>query len=180
MISFAGGIPDPVTFPGRELAAILAELAEQADVTAFQYGPTEGLASTREWLAERLEQLEGRRPGDGELMVTSGGIEALELLGKAFLDPGDIVAVEAPTYLGAIMSVRSFEADVAGIAVDDDGLDPAALEAELAKGLPEVPLHDPGSPESGRRDALRRAAYGGARPRAAVASSSSRTSPTAS
>ena len=135
VISFAGGIPDPVTFPGRELAAILAELAEQSDVTAFQYGPTEGLASTRDWLAERLERLEGRRPGDGELMVTSGGIEALELLGKAFLDPGDIVAVEAPTYLGAIMSVRSFEADVAGIAVDDDGLDPAAFEAELAKGL---------------------------------------------
>ena len=52
VISFAGGIPDPVTFPGRELAAILAELAEQADVTAFQYGPTEGLASTREWLAQ--------------------------------------------------------------------------------------------------------------------------------
>src|SRR4029453_8930716 len=69
------------------------------------------------------------------VLVARGGIEALELLGKAFLDPGDIVAVEAPTYLGAIMSVRSFEADGAGIAVDDDGLDPAALEAELAKGL---------------------------------------------
>jgi 2-aminoadipate transaminase len=135
VISFAGGIPDPVTFPGRDLAAILAELAETGDVTAFQYGPTEGLASTRGWLADRLERLEGRRPGEGELMVTSGGIEALELLGKAFLDPGDVVAVEAPTYLGAIMSVRSFEADVAGFAVDDDGLDPGSLETELAKGL---------------------------------------------
>jgi 2-aminoadipate transaminase len=135
VISFAGGIPDPATFPGRELAQILGELAEEGDVTAFQYGPTEGLASTRAWLADRLDALEGRRPADDEIMVTSGGIEALELLGKAFLDPGDVVAVEAPTYLGAIMSVRSFEADVAGIALDGEGLDPAALERALADGL---------------------------------------------
>ncbi len=135
VISFAGGIPDPETFPGEALAEILAELAEARDVTAFQYGPTAGLASTRAYLGDRLESLQGRRPADDELMVTSGGIEALELLGKSFLDPGDLVVVEAPTYLGSIMSFRSFEAEVVAVTLDDGGLDPEALEAELRGGL---------------------------------------------
>jgi 2-aminoadipate transaminase len=135
IISFAGGIPDPATFPGRELADILRELAEAGDVTAFQYGPTGGLPSTLEWLSDRLAEREGRRPGESELMVTSGGIEALELVGKAFLDPADVVAVEAPTYLGSIMAFRSWEAEVVAITADEDGLDPAALEAALREGL---------------------------------------------
>jgi 2-aminoadipate transaminase len=104
-------------------------------VTAFQYGPTGGLESTLAYLAERLAEREGRRPAPGELMVTSGGIEAMELVGKAFLDRGDVVAVEAPTYLGSIMAFRSWEADVVAITADDDGLDPAALEAALRGGL---------------------------------------------
>ncbi|MBD0290706.1 MAG: PLP-dependent aminotransferase family protein [Thermoleophilia bacterium] len=134
VISFAGGIPDPVTFPRGELAAILAELAERNDVTAFQYGPTEGLASTRAWLRERLARLEGRAPADEELTVTSGGIEALELLGKAFLEPGDTAIVEGPTYLGAIMSFRAFGAEVVAVALDDGGLAVDELEAQLRSG----------------------------------------------
>ena len=135
IISFAGGIPDPDTFPGVVLADLLRELALAGDETAFQYGPTAGLASTLEFLADRLEAGEGLRPAAGEAMMTSGGIEALELVGKAFLEPGDAVAVEAPTYLGAIMSFRSFEADVVAVPFDEQGLDPDALEAELRRGL---------------------------------------------
>ena len=135
IISFAGGIPDPVTFPRRELAEILRELAEAGDVTAFQYGPTGGLASTLDWLRDRLGAVQGRRPDAGQLMVTSGGIEAMELVGKAFLDRGDVVAVEAPTYLGSIMAFRSWEAEVAAVDADDEGLDPDALEAALQGGL---------------------------------------------
>ena len=135
VISFAGGVPDPATFDGLTLAELLREIAATGDTAPFQYGPTGGLPSTREYLAERLERLEGRRPSDGELLVTSGGIEALDAIGKAFLDRGDVVAVEAPTYLGAIMSFRSFEADVVGLALDDEGLDAAGLESELRRGL---------------------------------------------
>ena len=135
VISFAGGVPDPVTFDGVTLAELLREIALAGETAAFQYGPTEGLASTREYLAERLERLEGRRPAEDELLVTSGGIEALNAIGKAFLDRGDVVVVEAPTYLGAIMSFRSFEADVVGVRLDDEGLDPVALEHELRRGL---------------------------------------------
>ena len=135
IISFAGGVPDPSTFDGLTLAEILRDLSLAGETAPFQYGPTEGLATTIEFLAERLETVEGLRPRERELIVTSGGIEALELLGKALLDRGNVVAVEAPTYLGAIMSFRSFEAEVVALPLDDQGLDPDALEAELRRGL---------------------------------------------
>jgi 2-aminoadipate transaminase len=135
VISFAGGIPDPETLPGEALAEILRDLALARDERAFQYGPTEGLASMREYLTERVAGLEGQRPEPGELLVTSGGVEALELHAKAFVDEGDVVVVEAPTYLGAIMSFEAYGARLVGVPLDDDGLDPEALERELRAGL---------------------------------------------
>jgi 2-aminoadipate transaminase len=127
LISFAGGFPDPRTFPAGRVASLIGEL----DSSAFQYAPTQGLAGTRDAIASRLE----RRPEDSELLVTSGGIEALELVSKSFLDRGDAVVVEAPTYLGAIMAFRSFEADVHAVPLDADGLDVDALASLLAGGL---------------------------------------------
>src|SRR6476646_8329669 len=105
-ISFAGGFPDPKTFPRERASALLGEFAETGEATAFQYTPTRGLAGTLDAVAGRLELVQGRRPGDDELLITSGSIEALDLIGKAFLDPGDTVVVEAPTYLGALMAFR--------------------------------------------------------------------------
>jgi 2-aminoadipate transaminase len=122
VISFSGGFPDPQTFPGEELADLLRELLLAKDASMLQYGPTRGLPGFRDYLAGRLETLEGRRPEEDELLVTSGGVEALELLGKAFLDPRDLTAVEAPTYLGAIMAFQSFQAGVTGIPMDARGL----------------------------------------------------------
>jgi 2-aminoadipate transaminase len=135
LISFAGGFPDPRTFPAGRTAAILAELAEAGDGSAFQYAPTQGLAGTRDALASRLEALQGLRPEDDELLVTSGGIEALELVAKSFLDAGDSVLVEGPTYVGAIMAFRSFQADVAAVPLDGDGLDVDDLASRLSGGL---------------------------------------------
>jgi 2-aminoadipate transaminase len=135
VISFAGGFPDPETFPRERVAALLQEFAETGETRAFQYAPTRGLAGALDALADRLERLQGARPGDDELVITSGGIEALELIGKSFLDPGDVVVVEAPTYLGAIQSFRSFEAELEPITFDDGGLDVAELEQRLAGGL---------------------------------------------
>ena len=89
------------------LTAAHIGLARELDSSAFQYAPTRGLEGTRDAIAGRLD----RRPDDAELMITSGGIEALELVAKSFLDKGDAVVVEAPTYLGAIMAFLSFEAD---------------------------------------------------------------------
>ena len=135
LISFAGGFPDPKTFPRERIAALLQEFAAAGESSAFQYAPTRGLAGALDAFASRLERLQGRRPADDELVVTSGAIEALELLGKSFLDPGDVVVVESPTYLGAIQSFRSFEVTLAPVTLDEGGLVVEELERRLADGL---------------------------------------------
>ena len=135
IISFAGGFPDPLTFPRERAATLLAEFGAGGEAAAFQYAPTRGLAGTLDALAGRLETVQGRRPADNELVITSGSMEALELVGKSFLDRGDIVVVEAPTYLGAIMAFRSFEANVVAIPLDEHGLEIDELERRLAGGL---------------------------------------------
>ena len=135
LISFAGGFPDPLTFPRERASELLAEFAAAGETSAFQYAPTRGLAGPRDALAGRLETLQGRRPAEDELLITSGGIEALELVGKAFLDRGDLVVVEGPTYVGAIMAFRSFEAEVVAVPMDEHGLQVDDLERRLAEGL---------------------------------------------
>jgi 2-aminoadipate transaminase len=135
VISFAGGLPDPATFPGRVVVDILGELVEAGDPSPFQYSPTAGLPGPRDFVASRLERLEGRRPAEEELLLTSGAIEALELVGKVFVDRRDSVVVEAPTYLGGVMAFQSFEAEVVGIPLDEDGLRVDELDRALASGL---------------------------------------------
>src|SRR5689334_14061067 len=148
LISFAGGFPDPVTFPRERASQLLQEFAAHGEVAAFQYAPTRGLPGTLDALAGRIERLQGRRPADDELLVTSGSMEAMELVGKAFLDPGDLVLVEAPTYLGAIMSFRSFEANVVAVPLDDEGL----VVDELARRYGFVILEDVAYRELGFAD----------------------------
>jgi len=135
VITFSGGFPDPQTFPAEILAGIAAKLIGQDAAVALQYSATEGLAGVRDYVARRLEFREGAAPGPGELMITSGGIDGMELLAKSYLDPGDVVAVEAPTYLGAIMAFRGYEADVRGVAMDGDGMRVDLLGDLLAGGL---------------------------------------------
>jgi 2-aminoadipate transaminase len=135
LISFAGGFPDPLTFPRERTQALVTEFAATGETSAFQYAPTRGLAGPLDALASRIETLQGRRPAEDELLITSGAIEALELVGKAFLERGDTVVVEAPTYLGAIMAFRSFETHVVAVPIDDDGLDVDELGRSLAADL---------------------------------------------
>lgn len=139
LISFSGGFPDPSIFPGPALAEILTAIVAAGDATALQYAPTRGLPGPRDFVAGRLDAREGHRPGDDELLITSGGIESLELLGKGLLDPGDPVLVEAPTYLGAIMAFRSFQANVIGVPMDQGGVDVEAVEAAVLRhGRPKL------------------------------------------
>ena len=135
LIAFAGGFPDPETFPSAIAANLMRELVEAGDASALQYAPTGGLPSTLDALAARLATTQGRNPASGELMITSGAIEALELAGKSFIDPGDVVIVEGPTYLGAIMAFRSFGADVIAVPMDEHGLKVDELERRLDDGL---------------------------------------------
>ena len=135
VISFAGGFPDPETFPRERISSLLQEFAADGELSAFQYAPTRGLAGPLTAFADRIEAAQGRRPAEDELLITSGAIEALELIGKSFLDPGDVVVVEGPTYLGAIQAFRSFEATLVAVPLDEHGLEVDELERRLAGGL---------------------------------------------
>jgi 2-aminoadipate transaminase len=135
VITFSGGFPEPSLFQTATLAEIAARLIADEPGVALQYAATEGLAGVRDYVAGRLAAAEGRAPGPGELMITSGGIDCMELLAKSYLDPGDVVVVEAPTYLGGLMAFRGYEADVRGVPVDDAGMRVDLLEDLLAGGL---------------------------------------------
>jgi 2-aminoadipate transaminase len=135
VITFSGGFPEPATFQTGTLADIAARLIAEEPGVALQYSATEGLAGIREYVAGRLAATDGRAPGAGELMITSGGIDCMELLAKSYLDPGDVVVVEAPTYLGGLMAFRGYEADVRGVPLDDAGMRVDVLADLLAAGL---------------------------------------------
>ena len=135
VLTFSGGFPDPATFPRDVLGEIAAKLIATDVAVALQYSPTEGLPGLRDYVAGRLASQQGRRPAAGELMITSGGIDCMELIAKSMVDTGDVVVVEAPTYLGAIMAFRGYEADLRGVPVDDDGMRVDVLADLLATGL---------------------------------------------
>jgi 2-aminoadipate transaminase len=135
LISFAGGFPDPSTFPRERTAELLNEFVATGETSAFQYAPTRGLAGPLDAVAARLEATQGRRPADDELLVASGAIEGLELVSKTFLDAGDVVVVEAPTYLGAIMAFRGYDAQLVAVPMDEHGLHVDELERRLTDGV---------------------------------------------
>src|SRR4051812_26858246 len=135
VLSVTGGFPHPETFPTEVLDEIVAKLLRDDPGVALQYTPSEGVRSFREYLLERQERTQGRRPRLDELIVTSGGMECIALAGLSLVDPGDAVVVEAPTYLGALMAFAGFDAEIAGVPMDEDGLLVDALETRLAEGL---------------------------------------------
>ncbi|HWM07792.1 MAG TPA: PLP-dependent aminotransferase family protein [Solirubrobacteraceae bacterium] len=135
VLSLAGGFPNPATFPTEVLDDTVERLVRDDAGVALQYAPCEGVPSFRSYLADRQEQTQGRRPELAELMVTSGGMECIALACQALVDPGDPIAVEAPTYLGALMAFARYEADVHGIAMDADGIVVEALAERLEAGL---------------------------------------------
>ena len=135
VLSLAGGFPNPATFPTEVLDEIVMRLVRDDAGIALQYAACEGVPSFRDYLADRQELRQGRRPERAGLIVTSGGMECIALACQSLLDPGDTVAVEAPTYLGALMAFARYEAEVHGIAMDADGLVVEALEERLAAGL---------------------------------------------
>jgi 2-aminoadipate transaminase len=135
VLSMTGGFPNPATFPTDEIDEIAARLVREDAAVALQYTPVAGLASVREYLLDRQQQLQGMRPEPAELIVTSGGMECIALMCHALIDPGDTIAVEAPSYLGALMAFGGAEADVVAIPMDEGGLLVDALAERLAAGL---------------------------------------------
>ena len=133
-LQMAGGFPNPATFPTDELAEIAARLVRDEPGLALQYTASEGIPSVRRYLIERVAHLQGREPAWEELTVTSGGMECIDLLSRSMLDPGDDVAVEGPTYLGAIMAFRGYRARLTGVPMDEHGLDVGWFEERLEGG----------------------------------------------
>ena len=135
VLSLAGGFPNPETFPTAVLTDIVERLVHDDPGAVLQYTPCEGIGSFREHLRDRQERLQGPRPALDELIVTSGGMECMALLCQSVIDPGDAIAVEAPTYLGALMAFAGSEAVIAEIPMDDDGMRVDVLAERLAGGL---------------------------------------------
>ncbi|MGH2923090.1 MAG: PLP-dependent aminotransferase family protein, partial [Solirubrobacterales bacterium] len=121
VISLAGGLPDTSTFPPESFAAQMTRIAHESSAAALQYGPTEGFEETKRCIVEVMGA-EGMSPDPDDLLVTTGGQQAIDLITKTLVDPGDPVICEAPTYPGAIPTFSSYEADVIQIATDDEGM----------------------------------------------------------
>jgi 2-aminoadipate transaminase len=126
IISFAGGVPNPETFPAESIAAIAERVVREKRNIALQYGPTRGLPRLCESIA-KIDAQRGFAHGADDVIVTTGSQQALDLIAHTLLDPGDVVAVEMPTYIGGSASFFARSAELAGVAQDDDGIVPESL-----------------------------------------------------
>jgi 2-aminoadipate transaminase len=130
VISLAGGLPDTSTFPADSYAALMGKVAAGSCARALQYGPTDGSEVIKHCIVQVMAA-EGMAVAHNEMLVTTGGQQAIDLVCKTLIDPGDVVIAEAPTYPGAIPTFCSYEADVVQVEMDDDGMRMDALEQVL-------------------------------------------------
>ncbi len=121
VISLAGGLPDTSTFPPESFAAQMTRIAQESSAEALQYGPTEGFARTKDVICEVMGA-EGMHPEVEDVLVTTGGQQALDLVAKTLIDPGDVVVAEGPTYPGAVPVFCSYEADTRQVSIDAEGM----------------------------------------------------------
>ncbi len=128
IISLAGGLPSADTFPVSAMIEATAHVLEDAPREALQYAASEGFAPLREWVAGELVG-QGLEIDASQVLITTGSQQGLDLVGKVLIDPGSRVAVEQPTYLGALQAFAPYEAEFQPIEGDDDGPLPEALAA---------------------------------------------------
>jgi 2-aminoadipate transaminase len=128
VISLAGGQTDTTTFPPESFAAQMTRIAQESSAEALQYGPTEGFSRTKDCIREVMA-IEGMAPDPEDIIVTTGGQQAIDLVAKTLVDPGDPVICEAPTYPGAVPVFSAYQAETFQVAVDDDGMRVDELEA---------------------------------------------------
>ena len=133
VISLAGGNPAPELFPNEELADIAAELLKNQPVLSLQYGVTEGYTPLREAVKARLKRVEHIDNAGDEVIIVSGGQQGIELSTKALVNEGDTVIVEEPSFIGALNAFRSYNAHLAGVKMDEDGMNIASLEKAVAE-----------------------------------------------
>jgi 2-aminoadipate transaminase len=133
VISFAGGLPAPELFPVNECREAACRVLAEQSATALQYGPTEGYTPLRQFICERMQRY-GIDAEPANVVITNGAQQALDLIGKLLINPGDRVLVEEPTYLGALQAWNAYQAEYVSVPSDDDGLCTDLLESALRVG----------------------------------------------
>ncbi|HJU99119.1 MAG TPA: PLP-dependent aminotransferase family protein [Burkholderiaceae bacterium] len=132
IISFAGGLPSPATFPVAEMKEAFDQVLTDSGNVALQYGPTDGYLPLRQWIADSLST-NGAKIVPEQVLMTSGSQQALDLLGKVLIDEGSRVLVETPSYLGALQAFSVYRPEFVSVETDDHGLVPSSLD-KVAQG----------------------------------------------
>jgi len=137
-ISFGGGAPAKETLPAKQLAEICAELFSRPDFGArmLQYGAPEGEIELRQVVAEYLLQPKGVNASADEIMIVNGGLETMNLMCQVFIDPGDVILVEAPTFVHCVEIFEMFQARCIAVRTDDEGICPEDVEAKIKEYNP--------------------------------------------
>lgn len=153
VISLAGGLPETGAFDRDVLASITAEVCAVDHAAALQYGPTDGMDAMKDVVRDVMAH-EGMRASSSNIVITAGGQQVLDLIARIFIDPGDVVLAEGPTYPGAVPVFLSYQADVRHLPLDRQGLHPDLVaqaldsletEGRRAKYLYTIPtFHNPG------------------------------------
>jgi len=130
VISLAGGMPDPATFPVKEIKEITQEVLTKNSARALQYSSTEGLPELRKCILDHLAK-DGNNGELENIIISSGSQQGLDLIGKVFLSPGDIAIVELPSYLAALNAFHSYGGELVGIPMDDEGMQMDILGEKL-------------------------------------------------
>lgn len=132
VISLAGGMPDPATFPAEEINEVVKQILSKKSALALQYSSTEGLTELREFILNWLVE-DNKKAGLDNIVITSGSQQGLDLVSKVLLDPEDIVIVELPSYLAALNAFRSYGGEMVGIPMDDEGMRMDSLRETLTQ-----------------------------------------------
>ena len=130
IVSLAGGMPNLTAIPMETMASIVEKLIKDHGQEALQYGSGQGHPKLREQICDVMA-LEGIRANPDDILVTTGSQQALDLISRIFIDPGDVVLVEAPSYVGALGTFSQYEASVVHVDMDKDGLVPEALRQAI-------------------------------------------------
>ena len=131
IISFAGGLPNPVSFPQEELKKSTDRVIENYGSKVFQYSQTAGLVELREYIADHLSKKQGMQVCCEDIIITTGSQQALDLIGKVLIDPGDTIILEEPGYLGAIQAFSQYRPHMCAVTLESDGMDMSKLESRL-------------------------------------------------
>ena len=132
VISFAGGLPAPELFPVKEMIEVSKKVLEESGTSAMQYSTTEGYLPLRKHLANRMNEKLKTNVGPDDLLITNGSQQCLDFLGKAFLDKGDVVLCESPSYVGAINAFNAYQPRFIDVPTDENGMIMEELEKILA------------------------------------------------